>query len=79
MTTPLQGTSLIGFSRGEKAKSLGPAVNAATGETFGIEYFGASADEVEKAARLAEQAFPIYSALSGKERAAFLRRIDYAA
>lgn len=75
MTNSLQGTSFIGFTRGEKSKSLGPAVNAATGETFGTEYFSASAAEVEKAARLAEQAFPIYSNLSGKERAAFIRRI----
>ncbi len=75
MTTPLQGTSLIGFSRGGKTKSLGPATNPASGETFGIEYFGASEAEVEQAARLAGEAFPVYSALPGSDRAGFLRRI----
>ncbi len=60
MTIPLQGTSLIGYSRGAQSNSLGLATNPATCEDFGTEYFSATRTEVESAARLAGQAFPVF-------------------
>jgi len=71
----LSGKSIIGFSRSTSEETFTKAVNPATGATLEPEYVSASAVEVSKALELAEAAFPKYSALSGKERAAFLRRI----
>lgn len=50
-------------------------MNPATGEKLDPQYMGATPEEVEKALSLATDAFPAYSALSGKERAGFLRAI----
>jgi 2,5-dioxopentanoate dehydrogenase len=65
---------LIGFRDGSKAKGFA-AINPATGLALETQYFSASADDVDFAARLAGQVSPIYSNLPGKERGAFLRRI----
>ncbi|MCU0795931.1 MAG: aldehyde dehydrogenase (NADP(+)) [Akkermansiaceae bacterium] len=75
MKTELLGTSFIGFSRGADSAARSHAVNPASGEKLDPAYAAPSADEVEQAILLAEQAFPVYSALSGRERAAFLRAI----
>ncbi len=74
-TSQLQGLSLVGSSRGSASPDWFVAVNPATGEKSQIIFHGASDVEVERAAELAAAAFPIYSTLPGKIRAAFLRRI----
>jgi NADP-dependent aldehyde dehydrogenase len=75
MTTQLTGTSFIGFSRSSGTQPCGQAVNPATGEALAPVYLSATAEEVEKAMTLAAAAFPVYSNLPGKTRAAFLRKI----
>ena len=75
MTVDLQGLSLIG---GEPVRSTGAAfaaVDAATGEILGPEYNSADAADVDRAARLADEAFATYDSLPGRARAEFLRRI----
>ena len=46
-----------------------------TGETILPDFYSAAPEEAEAAVRLADQAFPIYSHVSGLERGKFLRRI----
>ncbi len=75
MATELIGTSFIGFSRSQGTEVCGQGVNPATGEKLEPRYLAATGDEVEKAMALAAGAFPIYSGLSGKVRAGFLRAI----
>lgn len=71
----LLGTSFIGYSRSTGTQPCAQAANPATGETLAPQYLGATPEEVDKALALAAEAFPKFSALSGKERAAFLRAI----
>jgi NADP-dependent aldehyde dehydrogenase len=71
----LLGTSFIGFSRSTGTLPCAQAVNPATGETLSPQYIGATPEEVDKALVLAASAFPAYSALTGKQRAGFLRAI----
>ncbi len=75
MPDPLKGTSIIGYSRGTGPQSIGRAPAGATGTTLEPEFFAATVAEVDRAAKLAAKAFPVYSGWSGKKRAAFLRRI----
>lgn len=75
MITTLTGSSFIGFSRSTGTQPCGQAVNPATGEALAPQYFAATSEEVEQALALAAAAFPVYSNLSGKTRAAFLRKI----
>ncbi len=71
----LQGTSFIGYARSAGTQPCGGGINPATGDSLEPGYLAATDDEVETALRLAESAFPVYSALSGKDRAVFLRSI----
>jgi len=73
--TKLTGTSIIGFNRSQNQEPFTQAVNPATGESLEPQFFTASAGEVDQALALADQAFPVYAALPGAKRAAFLRRI----
>jgi NADP-dependent aldehyde dehydrogenase len=73
MKTALLGNSIIGHERSKGEASAGQAVNPATGENLEPAYVSATPDEVNRAVQLAADAFPRYSALTGKERAAFLR------
>ncbi|MFN9513064.1 MAG: aldehyde dehydrogenase (NADP(+)) [Akkermansiaceae bacterium] len=75
MITTLTGTSFIGYSRSTGTQPCGQAVNPATGEALAPVYLSATPEEVEKAMALAAAAFPVYSNLPGKTRAAFLRKI----
>jgi NADP-dependent aldehyde dehydrogenase len=70
----LNPVSLIGFGDGAEGSSFA-AVNPATGAPLEPKFFSASAADLERAAALAQSAFPVYSNLSGKEKGAFLRRI----
>lgn len=75
MITKLSGTSFIGYSRSSGTRPCGQAVNPATGEALAPAYLSATPEEVEQAMALAAAAFPVYSNLPGKTRAAFLRKI----
>ena len=75
MKTQLLGTSIIGFSRGTGDQVAGHAVHPASGAQLEPAYLAATSDEVRHACELAGDAFPLYSALPGKTRAAFLRAI----
>jgi 2,5-dioxopentanoate dehydrogenase len=70
----LKPVSLIGFGDGSKGASFS-GMNPATGEPLEPKFFAASAEDLERAAALAQTAFPVYSNLSGKDKGAFLRRI----
>jgi alpha-ketoglutaric semialdehyde dehydrogenase len=71
----LSGRSLIGFREGEGAGDLFYAVDPTTGLDLQPGFSSASAEEIELAARLAEEAFVMYRQISGRERGAFLRKI----
>lgn len=75
MTTPLLGTSFIGFSRSTGTEPCGQGVNPATGENLEPVYRSATPEEVERAMSLVAAAFPVFSNLPGKTRAEFLRAI----
>ena len=70
----LKGVSLIGFGEGGKATGFA-GINPATGLPLETQFYSATAADVDAAAKLAENAFPVYGNLSGKERGAFLRHI----
>jgi NADP-dependent aldehyde dehydrogenase len=73
--TDLQGTSIIGFGRGQIAGQTLQGINPATGEKLTPVYHSASLAEVDNAVKLAHAAFAVYSQTTGAERAEFLRRI----
>ena len=75
MITSLLGTSFIGYSRSTGTEPCGNTVQPGTGTLLDPVYQSATPEEVEKAMALAASAFPIYSNLSGKARAGFLRAI----
>jgi alpha-ketoglutaric semialdehyde dehydrogenase len=72
---PLTGQSFIGSTRGSAAGAAFQALNPATGERLGPVYYSALPDDVNRAAELAAQAFPVYASTCGKNKGAFLRRI----
>ena len=71
----LSGRSIIGFSRGISGAGAFHGFNPATGEKLTPAYHSASTDEVDRAAQLADRAFEIYSRVTGKDKAEFLRKI----
>ena len=71
----LIGRSIIGYRRGTQQGEPIHAYNPSTGEKMTPAYFPATASEVDEAARLAGRAFEKYSALPGRSKAAFLRKI----
>jgi NADP-dependent aldehyde dehydrogenase len=75
MTTTLNGRSLLGFGEGVATSENFYAVNPATGDRLDPPFSSATAVDVESAARLASEAFATYARTSGRDRAAFLRRI----
>jgi 2,5-dioxopentanoate dehydrogenase len=71
----LNGLSILGS---ENSSSLGAdfyGINPGTGERLHPPYFSAIPEDVDRAARLAEEAFHSYRRVSGKDRAHFLREI----
>ncbi len=75
MTTPLLGTSFIGYSRSTGTEPCGNAVQPGTGTLLEPAYLTATPAEVDRAMALAAAAFPVYANLSGQTRAGFLRAI----
>ena len=70
----LKPVSLIGFGDGTQGTSF-TGMNPATGTPLEPKFFSATAEDLQRAAGLAQSAFPIYSNLSGKEKGAFLRSV----
>jgi NADP-dependent aldehyde dehydrogenase len=71
----LHGCSIV---NGESVKGSGPEFagnDPATGARLEPTYLSASKQDVDQAAHLADEAFPIYAKLSGKEKGRFLRQI----
>ena len=71
----LQGTSILGKSRGSATGNTFQATNPATLAALETDFHAATADEVDRAANLAGSAAIAIAALSGKEKAAFLNAI----
>ena len=71
----LSGKSIIGFRRGASDGDAIHAINPSTAEKIGPTFYSATGEEVDEAARLASRAFENYRRTSGKQKAAFLRRI----
>jgi alpha-ketoglutaric semialdehyde dehydrogenase len=71
----LSGRSIIGFQTVAGSGEVFHATNPVNGEKLEPGFAAATPDEVERAAQLAHEAFPSYSRTSGRERAAFLRKI----
>lgn len=75
LMTKLSGRSLIGSHEATGAGEAMYATDPATGQRLRPEFIGATAEEVERAVRLANEAFDFYGRVSGRDRAAFLRTI----
>lgn len=71
----LLGQSFLGFSRGQSTAKTFQAVNPATGLALEPKFHVATPAEVDLACDLAAQATPQLAALSGQQKAAFLRDI----
>ena len=72
----LLGQSYIGFSRGQSRGSPYRCHDPATAEALSPEFFPASPKEVEQAGDLAAEAAPLLAALTGPQKAAFLRDLS---
>jgi 2,5-dioxopentanoate dehydrogenase len=70
----LKPVSIIGFGEGAEAAAF-TGMNPATGLPLEPKFFSASAEDLQRAAALAQSAFPIYGKLAGKDKGAFLRQI----
>jgi len=71
----ISGRSLIGFRDGAGSGNPLYARNPTTGQELQPGFIPATAEEVDRAAHLAADAFKSYSRTSGRERGAFLRKI----
>jgi NADP-dependent aldehyde dehydrogenase len=71
----LCGTSILGFSRAQGGANKFRAFNPAVGRELEPDFYGATAEDVNRAAQLASQAFEIYGWLPGKQRAELLRSV----
>lgn len=72
---PLTGQSFLGSQRGALGGAPIHAINPSTGEQLDPVYSSVSAQETNHAVQLAAQAFPVYSAATGKTKGALLRQI----
>lgn len=74
-TSAIRGRSLVGGELSETGKSVFRAMNPTTGTEPEPDFYSAAAGDIDSAAQLAAEAFPVFSAFSGRKRAEFLRRI----
>jgi alpha-ketoglutaric semialdehyde dehydrogenase len=74
-TEILSGRSLIGAREANGHGDIFYAVDPATGETLQPGFVSASAEEIEQAARIATEAYDTFRRVSGRDKAAFLRKI----
>lgn len=73
--TLIKGTSIIGFSDASQGTESVRAIDPSNNNPIEPPFISATIDEVETAASLAQQAFPLFVKKSGAERAAFLKEI----
>jgi len=73
--TRLSGRSLIGFREGSGSAEPLYARNPTTGQQLEPAFISATAEEVDRAAQLAAEAFKTYSRTPGRDRGALLRKI----
>jgi 2,5-dioxopentanoate dehydrogenase len=73
--TKLSGRSLIGFREGAGSGDPLYARDPKTGQQLQPPFIPATDDEVDRAVRLAADAFKTYGRTTGRERGAFLRKI----
>ena len=71
----LQGLSIIGFGRGTAAGTRRQAMNPATGQPIGPDYYWATDAEVERTVQLAAQAAGEFSRWSGGQKGELLNRL----
>lgn len=71
----LQGYSLIAAASAKSGSKEFTGINPATGEALAPTYHAATPEQVDQAARAADEAFASYRATSGAKRASFLRAI----
>lgn len=71
----LQGRSLLGARLASGSGQPFQAINPADGSRLEPRFYSATVEEMDSAARLAGEAFAVYSRVPGKARAAFLRSI----
>lgn len=71
----LEGLSLIGGKPGARGGKTFTGVNPVTGAALPVEFHSASLAEADAAAKLASDAFVVYSQWPGAKRAALLNRI----
>lgn len=71
----LTGQQFIGNRQSNQGTSTFQAVNPSTGEKLESTFYEATAEEVDQAAKKAEEAFQIYRKKSGIEKAGFLEKI----
>jgi 2,5-dioxopentanoate dehydrogenase len=74
-TVKLSGRSLIGFREASGKGEAHYATDPTTGQPLEPGFLSPTAEEVDLAVQLAADAFPWYRRTSGKQRAAFLRKI----
>jgi NADP-dependent aldehyde dehydrogenase len=73
--TNLAGRSLIGFHQGTNTGEAFFAINPATGQIMEPGFTAASSEEVDRAVRLASDAFELYGRVPGAQRGMLLRQI----
>jgi alpha-ketoglutaric semialdehyde dehydrogenase len=71
----LTGRSIIGFQSAAVTHEIFYALNPKSGERLEPGFLAASPDEVDRAVRLAHQAFATFDRVSARDRGAFLRTI----
>ncbi|MBT7959495.1 MAG: aldehyde dehydrogenase family protein, partial [Akkermansiaceae bacterium] len=71
----LQGTSIIGASRGQGSESAGQSSNPANNEALDPNYIAATDKELQHAVSLADDAFQTLRQTSGADKAKLLRTI----
>ena len=71
----LKGISIIGFERGGQTGDTFTAFDPTTGQPVEPSFYSASAEELNRAAYLADEARIQFSSMPGRERARFLRKI----
>ncbi len=71
----LQGQSIINGQPKQGSGSTFTGINPATGDRLEPAYSSASREDLERAASLAEEAFPVYSRTPARQRAHFLRHV----
>ena len=71
----VSGRSLIGFGSSTATHEVFYSMNPKSGERLEPAFFAASPNEVDRAVRLAHQAFATYDRVSARDRGAFLRTI----